>query len=46
MASDSAFCGWGMPLFRIQAGYRVVYNTYGRYLGRLAIADHLGLWFN
>ena len=26
MASDSAFCGWGMPLFWIQAGYRVVYN--------------------
>lgn len=25
MASDSAFYGWGMPLFCIQAGYRVVY---------------------
>ena len=26
MASDTAFCGWGMPLFLIQAGYRVVYS--------------------
>jgi hypothetical protein len=26
MASDSAFCGWGMPLFLIQAGYRVLYS--------------------
>ena len=25
MASDTAFCGWGMPLFLIQAGYRVSY---------------------
>ena len=25
MASDSAFYGWGIPLFCIQAGYRVVY---------------------
>ena len=25
MASDSAFCGWGMRLFLIQAGYRVSY---------------------
>ena len=23
MASDAAFCGWGMKLFLIQAGYRV-----------------------
>lgn len=26
MASDSAFCGWGLPLFAIQAGYRVFYS--------------------
>ncbi len=26
MASDSAFCGWGMPLFLIQSGYRVLYS--------------------
>ncbi len=26
MASDSAFCGWGMPLFLIQSGYRVLYT--------------------
>ena len=25
MASDSAFCRWGMPLFLIQSGYRVGY---------------------
>ena len=25
MASDSAFCGWGLKLYLIQAGYRVVY---------------------
>ena len=25
MASDSAFYGWGIPLFCIHAGYRVVY---------------------
>ncbi len=25
MASDSAFCGWGVKLFFIQAGYRVCY---------------------
>lgn len=24
-ASDSAFCGWGVKLFAIQAGYRVCY---------------------
>ena len=27
MASDSAFCGWGVRLFTIQAGYRVVYSV-------------------
>ena len=27
MASDTAFCGWGMPLFLIQAGYRVTYSV-------------------
>lgn len=26
MASDSAFCGWGIPLFLIQSGYRVLYS--------------------
>ena len=26
MASDSAFCRWGMRLFLIQSGYRVVYS--------------------
>lgn len=26
MASDTAFCGWGMKLFIIQAGYRVLYS--------------------
>ena len=26
MASDTAFCGWGLPLFLIQAGYRVTYS--------------------
>jgi uncharacterized protein DUF1761 len=26
MASDTAFCGWGMKLFVIQAGYRVLYS--------------------
>ena len=26
MASDSAFCGWGLRLFLIQAGYRVTYS--------------------
>jgi len=26
MASDSAFCGWGVKLFLIQAGYRVTYS--------------------
>lgn len=25
MASDSAFCGWGMKLWMIQSGYRVAY---------------------
>ena len=27
MASDSAFCGWGVRLFLIQSGYRVVYSV-------------------
>ncbi len=27
MASDTAFCGWGMRLFLIQAGYRVTYSV-------------------
>ncbi len=27
MASDSAFCGWGVRLFLIQAGYRVTYSV-------------------
>jgi hypothetical protein len=27
MASDSAFCGWGVRLWLIQAGYRVVYSV-------------------
>ena len=27
MASDTAFCGWGVRLFIIQAGYRVVYSV-------------------
>lgn len=27
MASDSAFCGWGVRLFLIQAGYRVAYSV-------------------
>jgi hypothetical protein len=26
MASDNAFCGWGLKLFLIQSGYRVVYS--------------------
>ena len=26
MASDTAFCGWGMRLFLIQSGYRVSYS--------------------
>ncbi|XOV83105.1 MAG: DUF1761 domain-containing protein [bacterium] len=26
MASDTAFCGWGVKLFVIQAGYRVLYS--------------------
>ena len=26
MASDSAFCGWGVPLFVIQSGYRDFYS--------------------
>ncbi len=27
MASDSAFCGWGVKLFAIQSGYRVLYSV-------------------
>ena len=27
MASDSAFCSWGLPLFLIQSGYRVLYSV-------------------
>lgn len=27
MASDSAFCGWGLRLFLIQAGYRITYSV-------------------
>ncbi len=27
MASDSAFCGWGVRLFSIQSGYRVLYSV-------------------
>ena len=27
MASDCAFCGWGLRLFLIQAGYRVTYSV-------------------
>ncbi len=26
MASDSAFCGWGVKLWLIQSGYRVAYS--------------------
>ena len=36
MASDAAFCGWGMPLFLIQAGYRVAYN--------ILMGGILGVW--
>lgn len=27
MASDTAFCGWGLRLFLIQSGYRVAYSV-------------------
>ncbi len=27
MASDSAFCGWGVNLWLIQSGYRVLYSV-------------------
>lgn len=27
MGSDSAFCGWGLPLFLIQSGYRITYSV-------------------
>ena len=36
MASDTAFCGWGMPLFLIQSGYRVVYS--------IIMGGTLGFW--
>ena len=35
-ASDSAFCGWGMPLFLILSGYRVVFN--------ILMGAILGVW--
>lgn len=36
MASDYAFCGWGVNLFVIQAGYRVAYSV--------IIGGILGVW--
>lgn len=36
MASDTAFCGWGLPLFLIQSGYRVVYS--------IIMGGILGVW--
>ena len=36
MASDTAFCGWGMRLFLIQSGYRVVYS--------IIMGAVLGVW--
>jgi len=27
MGSDAAFCGWGLPLFLIQSGYRITYSV-------------------
>ena len=36
MASDTAFCGWGMRLFWIQSGYRVVYS--------IIMGGVLGIW--
>ncbi len=27
MASDTAFCGWGLRLFLIRSGYRVAYSV-------------------
>lgn len=35
-ASDTAFCGWGMPLFLILSGYRVVFN--------ILMGAILGVW--
>ena len=35
-ASDNAFCGWGMPLFLILSGYRVVFN--------ILMGAILGVW--
>ena len=36
LASDSAFCGWGMPLFLILSGYHVVFN--------ILMGAILGVW--
>ena len=36
MASDTAFCGWGIRLFLIQSGYRVVYS--------IIMGGILGVW--
>ena len=36
MASDTAFCGWGMRLFLIQSGYRVAYS--------IIMGGILGVW--
>ncbi|MEM1433143.1 MAG: DUF1761 domain-containing protein [Pseudomonadota bacterium] len=36
MASDTAFCGWGIRLFLIQAGYRVAYSV--------VMGGILGVW--
>ena len=36
MASDTAFCGWGMRLFLIQSGYRVSYS--------IIMGGILGFW--
>lgn len=36
LASDSAFCGWGMPLFLVLSGYRVVFN--------ILMGAILGVW--
>ena len=36
MASDTAFCGWGLRLFLIQSGYRVIYS--------IVMGGILGVW--
>ena len=36
MASDIAFCRWGVPLFLIQSGYRVTYS--------IAMGGVLAVW--